>query len=254
MGALRDLVICVKSGGDIASGVIWRLRQANFRKIFILEVAKPLAVRRAVSFCEAVHDGSMEVEGVRSVLVKSPAEFESVWASGDIPMMVDPEWRCIGEVRPDVVVDGILAKRNLGTNRDEAPLTIGLGPGFTAGDDVHLVVETKRGHNLGRVITEGPAAPNTGTPGVIGGYALERVLRAPCAGALSWNCELGDLVEKDQVLGHVDDVPVIAEISGVLRGQIRPDVDVVEGLKIGDVDPRGDVSYVPTISDKGRAV
>jgi xanthine dehydrogenase accessory factor len=254
MRTLKDLVICVKSGGEMGSAVAWRLHQANFRHIFILETPHPLAVRRTVSFCEAVHDGTSEVEGVRSVLVQGPGEFREVWDRGEIPVLVDPKGRAVAEVGPDVVVDAILAKRNLGTSVTDAPLVIGMGPGFTAGQDVHLVVETNRGQDLGRVITAGAAMPNTGIPGNIGGYARERVLRAPCPGKLTWHCSLGDDVRSGQVLGEVDGRPVTAMIPGVLRGQVRPNGHVRQGLKLGDIDPRGERAYLHTISDKGRAI
>jgi len=251
---LNERIIAIKSGGEMASAVAWRLHHARMRRIVILETAHPLAVRRTVSFCEAVHDGSCMVEDVRGVRIDSPAEIETVWAAGDIPVLVDPEWHSLKVIRPDVVVDAIIAKRNLGTRLDEAPLVIGMGPGFAVGRDAHIVVETNRGHNLGRIITEGEAAPNTGIPGTIGGFSKERVLRAPIPGKLIWDCSLGDLVDKGQILGNVDGEAVRAEIAGVLRGQIRPNGHVPKGLKLGDIDPRGDVSYLHTISDKGRAL
>jgi xanthine dehydrogenase accessory factor len=251
---LNERVIAIKSGGEMASAVAWRLHHARLRRIVILETPHPLAVRRTVSFCEAVLDGSCMVEDVRGVRVDGPEGIEAAWAAGDIPVLVDPAWDSLKTIRPDVVVDAIIAKRNLGTNVAEAPLVVALGPGFEAGTDAHLVVETNRGHDLGRIITEGCAAPNTGIPGSIGGFARERVLRAPVPGKLVWDCLLGDLVDKGQVLGRVDGAPVTAEIAGLLRGQIRPNGHVPQGLKLGDIDPRGDLSYLHTISDKGRAI
>lgn len=251
---LNERVIAIKSGGEMASAIVWRLYHARLRRIVILETKHPLAVRRTVSFCEAVHDGSCMVEDVRGVRVDGPEGIEAAWAAGDIPVLVDPAWDSLRVIRPDALVDAIIAKRNLGTSVHDAPLVVGLGPGFEAGKDAHLVVETNRGHDLGRIITHGAAAPNTGIPGTIGGFSKERVLRAPVPGKLVWDCALGDLVEKGQVLGRVDGVPVAAEISGLLRGQIRPNGHVPLGLKLGDIDPRGDLSYLHTISDKGRAL
>lgn len=251
---LSERVIAIKSGGEMASAVVWRLHHARMRRIVILETPHPLAVRRTVSFCEAVHDGVCMVEDVRGVRVDGPEQIEAVWAAGDVPVLIDPAWKSLEAIRPDVLIDAIIAKRNLGTGMADAPLVIGMGPGFTAGRDAHLVVETNRGHNLGRIITEGEAAPNTGIPGTIGGFSKERVLRAPVPGKLVWDCSLGDLVEKGQVLGHVAGSPVTAEIPGLLRGQIRPNGHVPQGLKLGDIDPRGDLSYLHTISDKGRAL
>lgn len=251
---LNERVIAIKSGGEMASAIVWRLHHARMRRIVILETKHPLAVRRTVSFCEAVHDGSCMVEDVRGVRIDGPEQIEAAWAAGDVPILVDPEWRSLDAIRPDVLVDAIIAKRNLGTSVRDAPLVIGLGPGFEAGQDAHLVVETNRGHDLGRIITEGMAAPNTGIPGTIGGFSKERVLRAPVPGKLVWDCSLGDLVNKGQILGRVDGSPVTAVISGLLRGQIRPNGHVPQGLKLGDIDPRGDIAYLHTISDKGRAI
>ena len=251
---LSERIIAIKSGGEMASAVAWCLYQARLRHIVILETPHPLAVRRTVSFCEAVHDSFCQIEGVRGVRVEDAAQIQRVWEAGELPVLVDPAWGSLKVVRPDVLVDAILAKRNLGTRLTDAPLVIGLGPGFEASKDVHLVIETNRGHDLGRIITQGPAVPNTGIPGAIGGFAKERVLRAPVAGKLVWNYALGDMVHKGQVLGRVDGQPVTAEISGLLRGQIRTDDHVSQGLKLGDIDPRGDTSYLNTISDKGRAI
>lgn len=251
---LNERIIAIKSGGEMASAVACRLHNARMRRIVILETAHPLAVRRTVSFCEAVHDGSCMVEDVRGVRVDSLEGMRAAWEAGDIPVLVDPAWDSLESIRPDVLVDAIIAKRNLGTSAADALLVVALGPGFEAGRDAHLVVETNRGHDLGRIITEGCAAPNTGIPGAIGGFARERVLRAPVSGKLVWDCLLGDLVDKGQILGRVDGEPVRAEIFGLLRGQIRPNGHVPRGLKLGDIDPRGDASYLHTISDKGRAI
>lgn len=251
---LNDRVVVLKSGGEIASAIAWRLYQARMRRILVLETQYPLAVRRTVSFCEAVHDGFCMVEDVRGVRVDSPDQVDTAWSKGHVPVLVDPAWKSLDLLRPDVLVDAILAKRNLGTGLKDAPLVVALGPGFTAGKDAHFVIETNRGHDLGRVITKGQAAPDTGIPGNIGGFSVERVLRAPVSGLLTWNCTLGDLVEQGQILGQVEDQPILAPIPGLLRGQIRPNGRIRQALKLGDIDPRANKAYLHTISDKGRAL
>jgi len=251
---LKDLVIAVKGAGEMATGTAWRLFQSNFKQIFMMEISKPMAVRRKVSFCEAIHDGQIMVEGVKARKVLHPEEIRDVWQDNDIPVLVDPQWKAIKSLHPHVVIDAIIAKKNLGTHLSEAPLVIGLGPGFEAGSDVHMVVETNRGHNLGRVIQKGCPEPDTGVPGNTGGYTHERVLRAPCKGLFHSDLDIGDVVQKGQIVGHVDTTPVIAQIDGILRGQIRHNTQVADKLKIGDIDPRGKVDYCALISEKARAV
>lgn len=238
----------------MASAVAWRLYQARIRTIFMMEVAEPLAVRRKVSFCEAVHDGRQTVEGVEALLAGDTHEVLKIWEKGRIAVIVDPQWHAVEEIKPDVVVDAILAKRNLGTAISEAPLVIGLGPGFTAGQDAHMVIETNRGHNLGRVMTGGSAEPDTGIPGPIGGHTKKRLLRAPAEGVFMPQRDIGELVKEGEVIGSVEGRPVIAGIDGVLRGVIRAHRTVAMGMKIGDIDPRGEVGHCYTISDKSRAI
>ena len=254
MTLLNEIIIAVKGAGEMASAVAWRLYMSNFRKIVMLETDCPLAVRREVSFCEAVHEGQKEVEKIRAVRVQNPDEIEPCWEKGEIAVVVDPQWQTLKAIQPEVVVDAVLAKKNLGTHRNEAPLVIGLGPGFYAGKDVHLVIETNRGHNLGIIITTGEAEPNTGTPGAIGGFTEERVLRAPGAGQFESVRNIGDRVKKNEIVGSVAGLEVRSRIKGVLRGLIRPSSQVTQGLKIGDIDPRGEISYCFTISDKARAI
>lgn len=254
MSTLNELVIAVKSGGEIASAIICRLHQANFHKILILETDNPKAVRRGVSFCEAVHEQTKKVEGIEAVKAENMADVVSLWDRKAIPVVVDPDWKILKEVKPDVLVDAIIAKRNLGTTMQDAALTIGLGPGFTAGKDVHFAIETNRGHDLGRIIENGSPCPDTGIPGVIGGFSRERVLRAPVAGVINWDRALGDLVEVGEPLGYVNGVEITASLSGLLRGQIRAGSQVKQNLKIGDIDPRGDSTFLTTVSDKGRAI
>ena len=238
----------------MASAIAWRLFMAKTRRIFMMEIPNPMAVRRAVSFCEAIHDGVMAVEGVEAKRVESPAGIPKAWEEERIAVIVDPRWAAIREMSSQVVVDAILAKRNTGTRMGEAPLVIALGPGFVAGHDAHVVVETNRGHNLGRLLTSGSAEPDTGIPGEIGGYTAERVLRAPCAGTFEALLEIGQRVEAGEKVGHVDGVAMKAGINGVLRGLIRSGTTVPAGLKLGDIDPRGEVDYCHTISDKARAI
>jgi len=251
---MKDMVICIKGGGEMASAVAWRLYRANLRRIFMLECSEPLAVRRNVSFCEAVYDGSQKVEDVEATFCRDRDETDRCWQDGRIAIAVDPAWLLLEKIKTDVVVDAILAKKNLGTTLSEAPLVIGLGPGFVAGQDVHMVVETNRGHNLGRIITAGTAEPNTGIPGTIGGYSEERVLRAPAEGRFRIAKKIGEQVSKGDRIGEVESVAVSASIDGVLRGLIRPDSQVRKGLKVGDIDPRGAEDYCYTISDKSRAI
>jgi xanthine dehydrogenase accessory factor len=250
----NELTIAIKGGGEMASGVAWTLHRAGFRRILLLEVAEPIAVRRRVSFCEAVHDGRQTVEGVTARTVADAAGMRSAWDENCLAVRVDPAWRSLGALKPQVVVDAILAKRNLGTRIDEAELVVGLGPGFTAGTDVHRVIETQRGHHLGRIIETGAAAANSGVPGDIGGYAAARVLRAPADGGVANCVEIGDRVTAGQIVTGVAGQPVAAAIHGVVRGLIRDGSKVTEGLKLGDIDPRCDVGYCDTISEKARAI
>ena len=245
--------ICIKGGGDIASGIAWRLHHCGFM-VLITEIPKPMAVRRKVAFCEAVYDGHAEVEGVEALLISDAEDSSKVWAQGKMPLLIDPEFERAKTVRPEVVIDAILAKRNTGTSIDDASLVIALGPGFEAGKDSHFVVETNRGHNLGRLLTEGSAEPNTGVPGPVAGISSDRVLRAPCKGLWQSEAEIGDMVKKGDTVGSVDGQPVETLIDGVLRGLIRPGIPVKEGLKIGDIDPRGVKEYCYTISEKALAI
>lgn len=250
----QDTRLIVRGGGDLASGVIHRLYRSGYH-VLVLEGRKPSAIRRRVAFCEAVYDGEAAVEGVVSQLISDISQCEEVWKAGKIPVMVDETGEAIKKMKPDAVIDAILAKKNLGTTREMAPLTIGLGPGFEAGKDVDYVVETQRGHNLGRIITEGPAAANTGVPGIIAGYGKERVIHSPAAGVIHNIAQIADLVEKDQVIAMVGETPVYASLTGVLRGIIKEGYEVPEGMKIADIDPRKEQKKnCDTISDKARCI
>lgn len=251
---IEDLVVLIRGAGEMASAVAHRLHQSHF-KICMLEVSQPLAVRREVSFCEAIYDGEKEVEGVRAKLISKPEQIQSVWKGGKIPLLVDPDLKKTKHfLKPDVLIDAIMAKKNLGTQINDAPLVIGLGPGFTVGKDVHIVIETNRGHHLGKVIRNGTAEPDTGIPGDIGGYTVQRVLRTMKKGTFHPYKEIGDRVNKGSVVAVVDDFPVIAEISGVVRGLLREGVEVKKGMKVGDIDPRGKKELCFTISDKARSI
>ena len=247
-----ELVI-VRGGGDIASGIVHRLYRAGF-KVVVLEIEKPLTIRRKVSFSEAIYDGEIEIEGVRAILAKDLDDIKDILEKGFVPVYIDHNGDIIKELKPLAVVDAILAKVNLGTNKKMAPITIGVGPGFEAGVDVDLVVETQRGHNLGKVIYKGKAAENTGIPGDVMGYREERVLRATGDGIVKVFHNIGDKVEAGDIICQIGDNQVIAGISGILRGIIKEDLYVYKGLKIGDIDPRNVVEHAFTISDKARAV
>jgi len=251
---LKDLVIVIKGAGEMATGLACRLFNANFRHLVMLETEMPMAVRRCVSFCEAVYDGVITVEGITARKADTSSDIFRIWDAGEVPVRVDPGWMVISDFTPHVVIDAIIAKKNLGTDKGEAPLVIGLGPGFCAGEDVHCVIETNRGHDLGRIIEKGSAQADTGIPGSICGVSGERVLRAPCDGLFEAACAIGVLVTKDQVLGHVDQLPVTAKIDGMIRGLIRNQTRVPAGCKIGDIDPRGAAAVHDTISEKARAV
>jgi xanthine dehydrogenase accessory factor len=252
----NELTIAIKGAGEMASGIAWTLHQAGFRRILLLEVAEPIAVRRQVSFCEAVDrdDGRQTVEGVTARAVEDDAGIQAAWAEDCLAVRVDPDWRSLEALEPHVLIDAILAKRNLGTRMDEADLVIGLGPGFTAGSDVHRVIETQRGHHLGRIIETGAAAANSGVPGDIGGHSAARVLRAPVDGGVENRVSIGDRVAAGQPVTAVAGMVVTAGIDGVVRGLIRDGRRVPRGLKIGDIDPRCDVGYCDTISEKARAI
>lgn len=258
MKKMTEKLIIVRGGGDLATGTIHRLWSAGFR-VLVLETEHPAAIRRQVSVCEAVYDQKAEIEGMRAALINNTEEMETVFSQGAVPVLVDAKGSCIAKLQPEVVVDAILAKKNLGTNRSMANLTIGLGPGFEAGADVDVVIETMRGHNLGRIIRRGSAKPNTGVPGVIGGYASERVIHAQAAGVIRNIHQIGDTVEQGETIAVIEtgaeSLSVTATIPGLLRGLIRDGYEVTEGFKIADIDPRKtEYENVFTISDKARCI
>ncbi|MCF8040660.1 MAG: EF2563 family selenium-dependent molybdenum hydroxylase system protein [Desulfarculaceae bacterium] len=251
--SLSGMKVLIRGAGEMASGVAYRLAHSGFR-VLMTEISTPLAVRRAVCFCEAVYDGSKIVEGRTARLIEHPDEAEALWARSELPVLIDPHMTCRGGLRPMVIVDALLAKRNTGLNKGMAPLTIGLGPGFHAPDEVDLAIETNRGHNLGRLISLGSPEPNTGVPGNIAGYTSKRVLRSPADGVFETDLALGGRVSAGQVVARVNGQAIEAKVAGILRGLLRPGAVVSKGTKAGDVDPRGQIEYLHTISEKARAV
>lgn len=290
----KNLLIICRGAGDLATGIIHRLHRAGHR-VIALETDYPAAIRRQVSFCEAVYDGSAAVEGVTARLVPALADaetdtetcsgindtpaahivsekwdssaIEAVLEAGEVPLLIDQKGESIALLKPDVVVDAIIAKKNLGTTINMAPLVIGVGPGFTAGQDVHLVIESMRGHNLARIITDGMAQPNTGVPGNIAGFTSERVIHAPAAGYIHDVRKIGDIVQKGDEIARIypdkesydnalsEYVPVNATITGIIRGLIREGYYFRKGFKIADIDPReSEITNCFTISDKARSI
>ena len=251
-------MIIVRGAGDISTGTIHRLFRAGF-PVLTLETDHPSAIRRKVAFSEAVYDGTATVENVTAVRIGDAGQTGEILAQGKLPLLIDPTGASIRGMKPDVVIDAILAKKNLGTTMDMAPLTIALGPGFEAGRDVHFVIETMRGHDLGRIISSGFAAANTGVPGIIGGYGAERVIHSPAAGIFRQHREIADEVQAGETIGTVEtpagEIPVVTVIPGILRGIIRDGYPVPKGFKLADVDPRLDQrKNCFTISDKARCI
>ena len=245
-------IILIKGAGDMASGIACRLFRSGFT-VVMTELAEPTVIRRTVSFAQAVFDGVMSVEGVVGRLTDFDG-IAAVLSAGEIPLLIDPEGGTVERLKPWAVVDAILAKCNLGTNCTQAEIVIGVGPGFTAGVDVHAVIETKRGHYLGRVILEGSAIANTGVPGEIGGYSSERVVRSPRAGIFKALSKIADRVTAGQIIARVADEDVRATIDGVLRGLLQDGLEVPADFKIADIDPRCAIEHCETVSDKARAI
>lgn len=248
-----DDIIIVRGAGDIATGIAHRLHKCGFRMI-MTEIERPLVVRRFAAFANAVLEGESEIEGIKAVKARCIEDVYEIWDKDNIPVLCDSECKVLERIKPLAVVDAILAKRNIGTHRGMAPITVGVGPGFEAGVDVDVVVETKRGHDLGKVLYKGTTEADTGIPGNIMGYSQERLLRASSNGIISNVLEIGDIVKQGEVVAYVSGEPVKSHIDGVLRGLIADKTEVQKGLKIGDVDPRGIKEYCFTISDKSRAV
>lgn len=246
-------MIVIKGAGDLASGVAVRLAHCGF-PIVMTDLMHPTSIRRTVCFSEAILRGSFSVEDVTAEYAETFDDIPAILEKGHIAVVADPDAECIKALQTEVVVDAILAKRNISTKITDASIVIALGPGFTAGVDCHAVIETMRGHDLGRVILDGPAAPNTGVPGNIMGFTSERVLRAPKNGIFQEIHHIGDSVEKGESVAEVDGEPIIAPLSGVIRGLLPTRTPVFKGMKSGDIDPRGVLNHCYTVSDKARAI
>lgn len=247
------MLALIRGAGDLATGIALRLWRSGIR-VVLTDLERPTAIRRTVAFSEAIVHGETTVEDVTARLAANADEARALLAQGIVPVLADPGCACREALAPDALADAILAKRNLGTRITDAPVVVGVGPGFTAGEDCHAVIETMRGHTLGRVLYEGSPLPNTGVPGVIAGYAAERVLRAPAAGVFEPKLEIGAQVKKGDVAAVVDGKPMLCRIDGCLRGLMQEGAVVFEGMKCGDVDPRGIPDNCTTASDKAIAV
>ena len=247
-----DKLVVIRGGGDLATGVAQKFWRSGF-KLLVLEIEQPTAIRRSVTLCEAVYTGYTAVEDVTGKHISATSEINACLESGSIPVLIDPDGACIAHLQPALVIDAILAKRNQGTHRAMASITIGLGPGFCAGEDVDVVIETMRGHDLGRLIVSGSALPDTGIPGEIGGKSAQRVLHAPVAGKVSPIRRIGDIVGEGEALCEIAGEVIRAPFTGLLRGLIRDGLSVSPGMKIADIDPRTDVDW-HTISDKARCI
>ena len=251
--ASRNGLIVIRGAGDLATGVAVRLFKAGYR-VVMLDIEKPTVIRRTVAFAEAFYEGEMIVEGVKGILVHSPDEAKQAVKKGVIPLLADPECSSLSILKPQVLVDAIIAKKNLGTDRTMAPFTVALGPGFAAGVDADAVIETKRGHFLGSVLTSGSAIPNSGIPGIIAGYGKERVIHSAVSGTFREASSIGDIVKAGDIIAYIDDTPVRASIDGKLRGLLHSGLLVPSGFKIADIDPRGSEADHTSISDKARAI
>ena len=247
------MLVLIKGAGDLATGTAVRLHRAGFR-VVMTDIARPTAVRRTVAFCQCMYDGTAQVEGIAARRVETAEEAAACLTAGEVPVLADPEARIRTELPFDALVDAILAKRNLGTALTDAPIVLALGPGFTAGVDCHGVVETKRGHYLGRLILAGSAIPNTGVPGDIGGYTEERIIRAPADGLFEPLAAIGDRVEEGAPVARVAGAVVCARLTGVVRGMLPAGLAVKKGMKAGDIDPRCEARHCFTVSDKARAI
>ena len=247
------MLILVKGAGDLATGTAVRLYRAGFQ-VVMTDIAQPTAVRRTVAFSQCIYDGQTTVEGITARKAENRDQVRDILAAGEIPVLVDPQAAILAQLPFMVVVDAILAKKNLGTTISDAPIVLALGPGFTAGTDCHGVIETKRGHDLGRLILEGSAIPNTGVPGDVGGYTKERIIRSPADGPFEPVAQIGQQVNLGDVVAKVNGIPVTAQLTGIVRGMLPAFIPVTTGMKAGDIDPRCEVRHCFTVSDKARAI
>ncbi len=244
------MIVLIKGAGDLATGIAYRLKKSGF-DIVMTEIDNPTTVRRTVAFSQAIFDNEIEIEGIKGIKVNNINEIHKEIKKGNIPIIIDKEANIIKKLKPKVIVDAIIAKKNLGTSINDAPIVIGVGPGFEAKKDCHLVIETKRGHYLGKVIEEGSAIPNTGIPGNIGGYTKERIIRASSNGKIRPVVKIGDYVKKGEVIAYIDGVEVVAEIDGIVRGMLQEEIEVFKGMKSGDIDPRCEKDHCFTRSIGG---
>lgn len=249
----QQKLVLIRGAGDIATGVAIRLHNANY-KVVMTDIEQPTHIRRSVAFAQALYDQKVTIEGVSAQQVHNLKDIVSVLAQGDIPVIADEQAAIIEQLQPLYVVDAILAKRNMGTHMQMAPFTVALGPGFSAGDDCHVVIETNRGHHLGRLIYQGAAQTNTGEPGSIAGFTYQRVIRAPNVGTMKTKVALGAIVNEGDIVAYVDETPITAPLSGMVRGLLNDGLPVSAGFKIGDIDPRGVKADFNSVSDKARAI
>lgn len=252
-GGIDNMLVLIRGAGDLATGVAIRLVHSGF-SVALTDLPVPSAIRRTVAFSEAIRLGGATVEGVSAHRADSAGDALSLLSAGEIPVLADETLSCLPLLHPDVLVDAILAKRNTGTRITQAPIVIGLGPGFTGGVDCHAAIETMRGHDLGRVYYSGSPLPNTGLPGEVGGQSAARLLRSPADGCFLPLMQIGDSVQAGDVVATVNGQPLTAAISGVLRGLLPEGFPAIAGLKSGDIDPRGNAQACFTVSDKARAL
>ncbi|KIL08861.1 molybdenum hydroxylase [Clostridium botulinum] len=246
-------MIVIKGAGDLATGVATRLKKCGFN-IVMTEISQPTTVRRTVAFSQVVYDEKVEVEGITAVLASNKEDINKIVEEGNVAVLVDEKAKIIDEIKPEIIIDAIIAKKNLGTKIDDANIVIALGPGFTAGIDCHCVIETKRGHYLGKAIYKGSAIPNTGVPGEVGGFSKERIIRATTDGKILPVSKIGDYVKKGDIVAYVNETPIFAKLDGIVRGMLQKDVSVFKGMKSGDIDPRCEKNHCFTISDKARSI
>lgn len=246
-------MILIKGAGDLATGVAHRLKKCGF-DIVMTEISEPTTVRRTVAFSQAVYDKEVEVEGIKAILAYKKDDIYKITKNGDIAIIVDETARIIEDIKPDVIIDAIIAKKNLGTNINDAKIVIALGPGFESGSDCNCVIETQRGHYLGKAIYNGSAIPDTGIPGNIGGYTKERIIRATDNGKITPISKIGDYVEKGNTVAYVNGTPIFAELNGIVRGMLQEGLEVHNGMKCGDIDPRCEKDHCFSISDKARSI
>lgn len=246
-------MIVIKGAGDLATGVATRLKKCGF-DIVMTEISQPTTVRRTVAFSQVVYDKKVEVEGITAVLASNKEDINKIVEEGRVAVLVDDKAKIIDEIKPEIIIDAIIAKKNLGTKIDDANIVIALGPGFTAGIDCHCVIETKRGHYLGKAIYKGSAIPNTGVPGEVGGFSKERIIRATTDGKIAPVSKIGDYVKKGDIVAYVNKTPIFAKLDGIVRGMLQKDVNVFKGMKSGDIDPRCEKNHCFTISDKARSI